>query len=228
MSKSRKLAALLLAAIVWCGGSWQAKAQNPSNYYIEDPRTFYGGLILGGNFTQVDGDAFAGYHKLGLNAGGIIYMHIAPNLAASMELLFSQKGARAHKPQEGGAGNLITQYRIDLNYAEIPIQLNYFDKRKSHFGAGLSYSRLITAKESLETNPPNQMGSPTYVNLEDYPFQKSDINFILGGNLKLWQGLFLNIRFQYSMISVRKNIPPGYGRAEQFNNMWTVRFMYLF
>lgn len=228
MTKIRKFAAFVITALVWSSFGTKLKAQNPSNYYVEDPRTFYAGVLLGGNFTQVDGDSYAGYHKVGLNLGGIVYTHLGEHLAVSLEILFSQKGARGHRSMESGAGTLINSYRSDLNYAEIPIQINYFDKRRSHFGGGFSYSQMITAKETLETDPPNIPTNPNYVNLEQYPFKKSDINFVLGGNLHLWKGLFLNARFQYSLISIRKNIPPGYGRAEQFNNMWTVRLMYLF
>ena len=217
-----------MAAVVWSGFSNKVQAQNPSNYYIEDPRTFYAGILAGANFSQVDGDSYAGYHKVGLNAGGIVYTHIAPNLAASLEILFSQKGARGHRTQESGAGTFINAYRIELNYAEVPIMLNYFDKRRSHFGGGFSYSQLITAKETLETNPPQQPGTPSYIDLEQYPFRKMDINFVLGGNLHLYKGLFLNARFQYSLVSIRKNTPPGYSRADQFNNLWAVRLMYLF
>jgi hypothetical protein len=220
MNKIRQFAVFLL---ICTGFSTKIYAQNPTSYYIEDPRTFYGGLLLGANLSQVDGDSYAGYHKAGLNVGGIMYAHLADKLAASIEILFSQKGSRGHKLQESGVGNLLTKYIIDLNYADIPIQINYFDRRKSHFGAGFSYSHLITSKEIIETNPPDP-------GLQDrnYPFRKSDINFIMGGNLHLVKGLFLNLRFQYSLIAIRKNIPPGYGRAEQFNNMWTVRLMYLF
>jgi len=226
MAKIRKIAALVGLTLV--GLSITTKAQNPSSYYIEDPRTFYAGLIAGGNFSQVDGDSYAGYHKLGLNFGGIVYTHLAEHVAASLEILFSQKGARGHRVQESGAGTFINAYRINLNYAEIPIQLNYFDKRRSHFGGGFSYSQLITAQERLDTNPPQQPGNTGYVNLEDYPFKKSDVNFILGGSLHMWKGLFFQGRFQYSLISIRKNPPPGYSRADQFNNMWTLRLMYLF
>src|SRR5690606_17623874 len=76
-----------------------SRAQNPSSFYEEEPRTFYGGLLLGSNFTQVDGDNFAGYHKVGLNAGGIVYTHLGEKVAASMEILFSQKGSRSNKAQ---------------------------------------------------------------------------------------------------------------------------------
>ncbi len=223
MTKIRKFAALVTAAVVWMSFNSEVKAQNPSNYYIEDPRTFYGGVLAGANFSQVDGDSYAGYHKVGFNIGGIVYTQFAEHLAASLEILFSQKGSRGHKTQESGTGTIITGYNIDLNYAEIPIQINYFDKRKSHFGGGFSYSQMISSRERIVTNPPD----PAIAGKE-YPFRKSDINFVLGGNLHLIKGLFLNARFQYSLIPIRKDIPPGYGRAEQFNNVWTVRLMYLF
>jgi len=228
MAKIRKFASFILGTLIGIGITGKSKAQNPSSYYIEDPRTFYAGVLLGGNFSQVDGDSYAGYHKVGLNAGGIVYTHLGEHLAVSLEILFSQKGARGHRVQESGSGTFINAYRIDLNYAEIPIQINYFDKRRSHFGGGFSYSQLINSKETLETNPPQQPGNPGYVDLEKYPFKKADLNFIIGGNLHLWKGLFLNARFQYSLISIRKDTPPGYSRDDQFNNLWTVRLMYLF
>lgn len=220
MVKIKYLASL--AVLLLSGWAQQALAQNPSSYYEEVPRTFYGGLLGGVNFTQVDGDSYAGYHKVGFNVGGIAYAQFAPHLAGSLEILFSQKGSRGHKEQESGTpGIFIKKYRIDLNYAEVPLQLNYFDRRKSHFGGGFSYSQLISSNEKVET----QNGA---VNVDEYKFRKMDINFILGGNLHLVKGLFLNARFQYSIIPIRKDIPPGFGRSEQYNNMWTLRLMYLF
>ena len=141
-----------------------------------------------------------------------------------MEILYVQKGSRGHVIKESGTpGIYITKYSIAANYVEVPIQLNYMlDKRKSHFGAGFSYSQVTSMKETLETDP------PTMVNLDNYPINKMDINLILGGNLRLWQGLYLNLRFQYSLIPIRRNIPPGFGRGEQFNNVVGLRLMYLF
>jgi hypothetical protein len=223
MAKIRKFAAFIFITCLLSAFSAKVYAQN---YYEEDPRTFYGGLLLGGNFSQVDGDNFAGYHKAGLNAGGIVYAQMAPHLAASIEILFSQKGSRAHKSQPTNSrAYSIYRYDIKLNYAEVPLMLNYFDKRKSHFGAGLSYSQLISSKEVVETDP--VMATP--IDFEkDYPFKKIDINFLVGFNLHLVKGLFLNGRFQYSLIPIRKNIHPEFGRSEQFSNLWTMRLMYLF
>lgn len=223
MLKNRKFAALAGAFVIWAGSVTTSSAQ--SNYYIEDPRTFYGGIIAGGNFTQVDGDNFAGYHKVGINAGGIVYAQLANHLAASIEILYSQKGSRANQIGfSSGNAYEIQKYDINLNYAEVPIQLNYFDKRKSHFGAGFSYAQLISSKENIISNPT----LPPGVDLNNYPFRKFDINFLVGGSLHIWEGLFLNLRFQYSMLPVRQNVYPGFGRAEQYNNMWTLRMMYLF
>jgi len=222
MVKNLFLRALAVAGCVAAMAS-TATAQNPANYYEEIPRTFYGGLIGGVNFSQVDGDAYAGYHKVGFTAGGIVYTHLAEKLAASLEILYSQKGSRGHFDQQlgGQSDTVLTNYRILLDYAEIPIQLNYFDRRRSHFGAGFSYSQLIRGEEIIKTN----LGD---INTEAFPFRKYDVNFIASGNLHLVKGLFLQARFQYSLLPIRKTHYPGIGRSEQYSNLWGVRLMYLF
>src|SRR4051812_5672132 len=75
------------------------KARAQSSYYVEEQRKFYGGPVMGANLTQVDGDKFAGYNKAGLNVGGIVYIQFSTHIAASLEILYAQKGARATKPQ---------------------------------------------------------------------------------------------------------------------------------
>jgi len=192
------------------------------SYYIEDPKLFTGGLILGGNFAQVDGDQIAGYHKVGLNVGGIVYVNVHEHVSISLEILYSQKGSRMSKAQLTATGMYITDYRINLNYAEIPVMVNFMDKRKSSFGAGFSYSRLATSGENMTTTP-SQVFNP-----DDYPFKKGDLNFISGGSLHLWKGLFVNLRFQYSLISIRDKVPQSTEKGAQFNNLWAVRLMYLF
>ncbi len=225
MVKSR-IERTFLVFIIAVLGFGSAQAQNPATYYEEIPRTFYGGLLVGTNFSQVDGDAYAGYHKVGFNVGGIVYTRFTEHLAASLEILFSQKGARGNQPQRlGNTDTFLTDYRINLNYAEVPIMLNYFDRRRSHFGAGFSYSQLISGEEVIGITRSNQQGE---VDASAYPFRKSDVNFLLSGNLHLTKGLFLNARFQYSLFPVRKDHYPGIGRAEQYNNLWAVRLMYLF
>lgn len=221
MTKSRKLAAYSVIVFFFTIISSPSRAQDDDGDVL--PRTFYAGLIGGINMTQVDGDYYAGYRKPGLNVGAISYVKLKPHLALSMELLYSQKGAKSDLSRPFAKDSaIITRYRLNLNYAEIPVMINYFDQRKSHAGIGISYSRLIGATESMTTDPAL---NPDF---SKYPFKKQDIQAVAGAQLHVWKGLFLNIRFQYSLVPARSDIPVGFARAKQYNNLWTVRLMYLF
>ena len=209
----------LLVIVAMTMMSVHSQAQS---YFVDDDKKFYGGLILGTNLTQIDGDDYRGYDKAGLNAGAIVYSKLDEHVAWSLEILYSQKGSKSNGTQALEPGIYIQDYSVNLNYAEIPVMINYFSKKKSNFGGGLSYSRLASSQEHL-----TEIGAAT-PDLNKYPFKKNDLNLILGGNLHLWQGLFLNLRFQYSMISIRDKIPQNYVNAAQYNNMWVIRFMYLF
>jgi hypothetical protein len=220
-AKNRKSVVFIGLLLMLCGINGISHAQDDA-----DNRTFVGGLIFGGNFTQVDGDNYAGYHKAGINAGGVVFMNLGEHIAPSMEILYTQKGARSKEPMPSSKQTFIIQdYKVNLNYAEVPILLNYFDRRKSHFGAGFSYGQVVGKKEDATTSNPKYDDT---VDFENYPFKKSDVNFVLSGSLHFGGGFFLNLRFQYSLFSVRKRYNPEFGRAEQFNNIMAVRLMYLF
>lgn len=220
MVKFRKIT--LLSAVLLSVIAINARGQS---YYVENERTFYGGLIAGGTFSQVDGDNFAGYHKFGGTFGGIVYAQLVDKIAGSIEILYTQKGSNSNKTQiSNNRLYLIRDYKINLNYAEVPIMINYFDRRKSHFGAGVSYSQLISYKETVNTDP----AFPDSIDLDQYEFRKYDLNFVLSGSLHIWEGIFLSYRFQYSLLPVRTDIFEEFGRAEQYNNMHVLRLMYIF
>ena len=231
MNKSRKFAALLIITVILIAFGSAAHAQDddgePHGLYVEQPRVFYGGLIIGANFAQVDGDYFAGYHKIGLNVGGIVYAQVAKHVALSMEILYSQKGSKSNIPEPSLTlpNTYIIKYGINLNYAEIPIMINYFDKRKSHFGVGVSYGRLVSSSETLQVDSSKAIRNIDLNN--KYPFTPNAFDLLAGFELHLWKGLFLNVRFQYSLVPIRTNLPPDYSRADQYNNLWVVRLMYL-
>lgn len=202
--------------------SFRSSAQG---FAFDEYSTFHGGLISGVNFTQVDGDNFAGYAKKGLNVGGIVFFNMDPeHVKGSLEVLYSQKGARSKgDPYMAAPGLFVTHYRVVINYAEVPFVINYFDRHMHHAGAGFSYARVGSKQEEITFSPKQPV-----VNLDDYPFKKNDFNFILNGSLHCWKGFFFNLRFQYSLLSIRNSVPDNYGRNQQFNNMWTMRVMYLF
>ena len=232
MNKSRKFAALIGITIISSVFCSAAKAQDddgePHGLYVEQPNVFYGGVVVGANFAQVDGDYYAGYRKIGLNAGGIVYAQLAKHVALSLEILYSQKGSKSDGPQQSPANQniAILNYGITANYAEVPIMINYFDKRKTHFGIGISYNRLVNSTETITADSAGKVYSPDFN--EKYPFKKDCLDFLAGVDFHLWKGLFLDVRFQYSITPMRTDLPPvAYARADQYNNMWAVRFMYL-
>ncbi len=228
MNKSRKFAALIVINVlfmVFCSFANAQVEDETEGLYIEKPKIFTVGLIAGGNFCQVDGDSYSGYHKTGFNFGGIGYARIHRHVALSFEMLYSQKGAKSNTYRYSPIDSMtiIDDYRINLTYAEIPLMINYFDQRKSHFGAGVSYNRLVNSTETMNTNPVSS------IDFTKYPFRKDSYDLLADAQLHLWKGLFFNIRFQYGLVPIRTVSPPALSRAQkQFSNLWTVRLMYLF
>lgn len=194
----------------------------------ENERLFGGGLIFGANYTQVDGDNFAGYHRVGLNAGAILFVNIGMPAALSMELLYTQKGARAGHSQLPRLFNdqsgVMTDYKIRLNYAEVPILINYIDRKKNNFGAGISAAYLGSSKEMYRDGN----GAIFETDAKLFPFNKYDFNFVLNGSAHIWKGLMINLRMQYSLVNIRNLSNLRTGRQEQFNNVVSTRLIYVF
>ncbi len=196
------------------------------SFFGEEPKVFTGGLLLGLNFTQVDGDTYYGYHKVGLNVGGIVYVHFTKSFSASMELLYTQKGSRGEAIIESPAiGTYVTKYFMNLNYVEVPVLLHYTIHRYD-IEAGVSYGYLVKSDEWVLADQP--------VNIDPVAnaFNKTDLEYVFGLSAKLYKNLYANARFQYSVGSVRppERIPYryGYGNDGQQNNMVSLRLMYLF
>ena len=219
-AKISKIAAIATILLSTTGIRATAQAYN------EEYNAFVAGLVGGLNFTQVDGDGYRGYNKIGYSGGAIIYlpfgymenMPIEGTLALSMEISFTQKGSKGKDPIPNTG---VLSQDIKLQYAEVPILLNFFrGSRKSGFGAGFSVGYLATSEELIDN------GSGTVLK-NALPFKKFDFNFVLAGNIHLYKGFFLSPRFQYSLLSVRNNNSLYGGRNQQFNNVVSLRLMYL-
>jgi hypothetical protein len=227
MNKSSTFTALrIITTLFTLFFHYQSAAQfsDEADAYTDRVKVISVGALLGSNFCQVDGDNYSGYHKMGLNVGGIGYVRINKNVAFSFELLYSQRGAKDNGVRYSAldSATLITKYRINTPYAEIPLMINYFDKHKSHFGTGISYSRLLNVKEEMESN------SGYMVDFTKYPFRNSTLDYVISAQMHVWKGLFFNVRFQYGITPMRSESPEGMARAQkQYNNLWSVRLLYM-
>jgi len=187
-------------------------------------RTFYGGVAVGANFSTLNGDIYGGYHKVGLNLGGIVSVKFLNEFAASVEFLYSQKGCRGVREiYSNYVGSMFEKYYVNLNYVEIPLQILVKARPFLQVGGGISYSRLMNSKEWLESDQPYNIDNELYV------FRKDDWAFIVGGNLQLAKQWFVTFRYQQSIRPIREPyyVPLNLGTGNQYNSYFTTRLCFI-
>lgn len=188
------------------------------------PRLFQGRLIAGFNFCQVDGDTYAGYHKVGINTGGMVYVHFNPVLGASLEMVYTQKGVRGANVRESyTVGTYFDKYYLNLNYAEMAL-LFHLDTYRFDYEAGISFSPLLNAAEWAEADVPIVIDPAlTY-------FNSHDIDYVFGLSYRINYRWAVNFRFQYSITSIRpwERTPPRYsnGDLNEYNDLASLRLIY--
>lgn len=156
--------------------------------YIEDKvGTFRAGLIFGINGSQMDGDGFAGFDRVGFNAGGKVLIIVHEKWQPGFELLYSQKGSEVRSEF------LNLQYKYVLDYVQIPLLMHYVDRRIM-FEAGPSYNRLVRSKAEIAGI---EYDSPA-------GFRKSDITLVGGMTFYLNpnKNIAVNGRGEISVIDI--------------------------
>ena len=193
------------------------------NMYGDDPKPFTGALLAGLNFSQVDGDSYYGYHKVALNAGAMVYVHFTSIVGISMELLYSRKGSRGvTETYSQYVGSYFSRYYMDVNYVEVPLMFHtIYGKYDMEIGA--SYNYLMGSAEEIITD------QPVVIDPIRNRFSTSDVDFVCGFTRKLYDKWFVNVRYEYSLTSIRppERIPYGYsyGNQGQFNNLFCLRLV---
>ncbi len=190
-----------------------------------------GEAILGMNLTQVDGDEVYGFNKIGANVGVgvLIPFDKKGKWDISIEALFSQKGAYQGKQYEDvdSSGNQLTgEYKLNLNYAEVPVLVLFTDKDFISVGAGFSWGRLVSVKEWEH----GQLVETTDANSGTY--DKNDFSILADARIRIWKGLKFNLRYQYSLVKIRTREFEDYNgntwTRNQFNNVISFRLIYIF
>lgn len=187
------------------------------------------GVIIGGvNTTQVDGDEIFGYYKWGFNVGASAVFPFGKHWSLGVETIFTQKGSYQNEPNSTDTLGK-PYYNLRLNYAEVPVLLMYEDKNTITFGAGFAWGRLVSVTEvehGLQTKSTTLSG----------PYERDDFSVLFDLRFKIYQGLKLNFRYEYSMIPIRHRsydvvsitgIHSSWDRY-QYNSMLTLRLLYIF
>ncbi len=187
-----------------------AGEENDNTFHV-----FEGGFALGFNMSQVHGDLFSGFNKLGLNAGPVLHINFSENWFLKMEILFTQKGSRATPSQ---TINLGYTYNLRFNYVEIPVMIGYNDKNRLLFQAGAGYGRLFSVIEEIQgVNTTNENN-----------YENSEISYIIGGTILLGEKKHygLDVRYQGSITSV--GVPRDPTFPGLVNALISIRGIYFF
>lgn len=219
-----------LLIILLFSPSFSTFGQSNSTFFgRENGKRFLGGLTLGLNASQVDGDGFSGFHSAGLNAGGLVYWFFTQEMALSMEFLYSQKGSHGVRTSYSPyGGSYFAKYKMRLNYVEVPIVIHYLFQEKYMIGVGASFNALLSAKESME-----DAGYYAPIDPNEYPFNNFTFDMIGSIGMGLGKNFIAEARYQYGITALRnwQNVAPfvpGMGESDQFNNMVAFRLIYLF
>ena len=170
---------------------------------------FKSGVFAGLTASQIDGDELEGYSKVGIQAGIYSRYSFSEQWFSKLEIKFIQKGSL-----KSVKDNPQLNFKVKLNYLELPISLNYLYKEHFVFGIGLAYAQLLTAQveDGAGVVDGNQL------NYRDY-----DFNIIIPLQYFINEHLWADVRFAYSINSIKND-----GFNKQWNNLLSLSIGYEF
>lgn len=188
--------------------------------------------LLGATVSQIRGDELRGFDKWGFTAGvgAIATLSERNMLYLSLEGCFSQRGAY------NNTGDPYSMRGLTLNYVDIPLTFHFTDPYGGMtIGMGLLYSRLVQ-------QPHGELFYDTNYFLPDtsnMSFLKNDLAFAIDFRFPVWQNLLINIRYQHSIIPIKRDWAfTEYGTQfsgghttwsnDLYNSSLTFRLLYVF
>jgi len=174
-------------------------------------------LLLGANFSQVDGDQFGGYNKLGLNTGIQINRLINSDWESAFEIRYSMKGSKKVTDPEAPPTPTLD---LNYHYLEVPILVKYLGWGKIEPFGGLS----------LGVNVFNERDD-NGIKSKEPELKNTEIGFHLGGSYSVNSRTNIELRHSYSLFSIRNdsmvaNSPSLWGRVGWFNRLFTLGISY--
>ena len=149
-------------------------------YKKKQQNRFGAGVVLGVNLSQIDGDLFTGFNKIGIRGGLEGNVFLNNRLDFTVGLLYVQKGSKTNS-KVTFASDIPPNTEINLDYMEVPfllsIKLNSNDFHGFTLDAGFSYGRLIGSEINVREFP----DKVTYSELADR-LNSNEFNLVLGFN----------------------------------------------
>lgn len=171
---------------------------------------FQAGVVAGVNLSQIDGDRLAGFNQPGLAAGAKVATILSDRWQVSLELLYSQQGARRTNKDDPFSA----YEKIRLNFVEVPVLIN-FKEWKFHLSGGIAYNRLISSKII-------DASGVDVTDLQD--FKENVFALVLGGIYYFREDMGMEVRWMRSLtdLQAQKDRDSFIGRSLSF------KLVYLF
>ncbi len=171
---------------------------------------FQGGLVGGFNVSQIDGDYWAGYNKIGVVGGAYVYTDFTERWGAQMEIRYSSKGSATPRYYS-------QKTRFRLQYIEIPLVAKFQLINKLDLQGGVSIGYLFNAARD---------DGYGYVKFDEVP-ERKEIAICAGLNYSIFNRLDVNVRYSYSVFPVFSQYTGAtYGTGAWFNNVITFGFYF--
>ncbi len=181
-------------------------------------QNFDAGLKLGLVASQVDGDTYGGYDKLGLDVGVYVNYYFTPRASLKLELEYIQKGS-SHNPNFD-IGDF-DQYLLRVNYVQLPVLWHYQLTKSFSCETGLAFGVLMSYyEEKYQTQ------------IQSNAFRKFALSYQAGFGYNIDQNWKANLRFDYSLIDIRAHDYFGSGtnvffQWGQFSNAFVISIQYI-
>jgi len=159
---------------------------------------FHGGLLAGFSASQVDGDSYAGYNKAGLQGGVFISTELTSRIDARLEIKYTSRGARNPASRDNTGA-----YKLALHYIDLPVLLSVGIKQLGAIELGLVPGYLFNAggEDDAGKLPREYL----------VVFRKFDLGTLLGIAINITPKLAFNMRYSYSVFSIRDQESPSAG-----------------
>ena len=169
------------------------------------------------NFSQVDGDKYAGYNQLGIYAGFSFFRVLKSNKNIGFEINYSSKGSRKKTSE-----NDPSIFKLRINYVGIPVYAEFkkvikgYDKL--YIKAGLSGNILINSKTDFGFG------------WQKLPLNSFELSGIAGLRYLIDDKLSICVVHENSVLPIRKtNLSSQYYYANRrglFNRLITISVCY--
>jgi hypothetical protein len=177
-------------------------------------QNFEGGIMAGLTASQIDGDNYRGYNKVGMQGGGWVRRMFTYTLGGQMELRYVQKGALKRNTVDDP-----TYSRTFLHYIDVPLMAQYVYNRNVVLELGIGPEILMRAKQE-DANGELPIPDPQY--------NRFTMSAIAGVGYRFLDVFSAHFRFNYSILPIRAH-PSGQTyllNKGHYNNVLNIALYY--